>query len=446
MTCTILMMLILSISLWAKQEKVKQERKIIGLKIVGFTDDSVLKKEGAELGDLLVKYNGKKLASIQHLQELKQKVKKEKVKVVLKRDKAKITLKVPAGELGVYLQPVAKPHKIDKDAKVIKGIGKLGWDMGIENSFIASLWRIDEKFGSGMSYEDMVGLSGYAFRTQFHKDWCPSSPDATVGKDVGGELMEKLGYSYEYYLLQKPEIIDEESRKRMREKEEIEKIIIGSIDSGWPVMAVDLIEIPEWGIITGYQKDGKELFCRTYFDMTEDYEIAQKFPWVICVIKDKKKEVDLTDSYKHVLHFAKTLYETEKADDYYLGLSAITYWIEKLSDKEFFAGLDMEKFSQVNLANTWIVQSLSEARRIGGEFLKKHSEELGIDESVVEKMANIYQEEAEILSNMKEQGIVGPHFIQNKEQWTDEMREKQIESLKEIYKLEQEFHSLLEKI
>lgn len=440
--CTMLIFL-LSMQLLANEKIAKQEREILGLKIIGFTDESALEKEGAKLGDILLKYDGKKLKSIKHLQKLKQEVTKEKVKILLKRDKVKIALKVPAGELGAYFQPIAKPHKIDKNAKIIKGIGKLGFDMGIDNSFIACVWRIDEKFGSGISYEDMIGLSGYAFRTQFHKDWCPSSPDATCGKDVGGQLLEKLGYKYEYYLLQNPEIRDEESKERMREKEEIKTIIMKSIDNGWPVIALDLIEIPEWGIITGYQKHGQELFCRTYFDMTEDYEIAQKFPWVICVINGKKKDTGLTEAYENLIYFAKDLYDTEKADGYYLGLSAITYWMEKLDNKKFFAELDDEKFSQVNLANTWTIKSLSEARRIGSEFIERHSKELGIDKSIAENMVNIYKRESEILSNLIDEGDIGAYFIQDKEQWTDEMREKQIEALKAFYGLEQEFYSIL---
>lgn len=48
----------------------------------------------------------------------------------------------------------------------------------------------------------MVGLSGYGFRLKFFEGWCPSSPDATCGKDVGSVLLENLGFEFEMYALE----------------------------------------------------------------------------------------------------------------------------------------------------------------------------------------------------------------------------------------------------
>ena len=87
------------------------------------------------------------------------------------------------------------------------------------------------------------------------------------------------------------------------DKEGLYNKIKSSIDEGMPLIAIDLTQTHECGIITGYQKDGKELICRTYFDQNKDYEIAPKVPWAIVRIINKKK-VDVAPLYLESLKLA----------------------------------------------------------------------------------------------------------------------------------------------
>ncbi|MCK4666678.1 hypothetical protein KAU33_08005, partial [Candidatus Dependentiae bacterium] len=369
----------------------EEEMKSEGVIITGFPKKSEMKKAGAEAGDKLVMYNKQKVLSVEHLDVLKVLVKTDNVEVIVSRGGKEIPLTIPKGFLGIYLKDIVPEHKRDKDAVIIDGLGKLEWASGMENSFLACLYLLDQKFGQKISYIDILGLSGYGFRFAFHKDLCPSSPDATVPRDIGSEIMEKLGYEFEYVFADS----FKHAGKNKKSKEDMRKMITKSIDNGWPVIAIDLIEVAEWGLITGYQKKGAELFCRTYFDKTEGYEIAEKFPWIIVIIKSKKK-VDLAPLYRESLKVAKELYNTKKYKDYYSGLAASKYWIEFLQKKKNFRGKKSVRYEKMH-ANWWIYISLLKARGLNAKYLSNNKEKFGVHVPSIEILSELCKKEAELL-------------------------------------------------
>ncbi len=424
----------------AEEETSSQPEK--QLEIVGFIEESNLENVGAQVGDIIITYNGKLVYSLKNLGALKEAVQTSEVDVVLQRGDEKIKVTIPKGQLGVYLKENAPDHIVDKDAVIIDGIGRFDWGIGMENSFLAAVYRIDEKFAQNISYNDMVGLSGYGFRVHFFDGWCPSSPDATCGKDVGSELLEKLGYETETYFLLSADT-KEEFKEKSRTEEELREIIMKSINNGWPVIAIDLIEVPEWGLITGYQKDGKELFCRTYFDKTKGYEIAEKFPWIIVVIKDKK-DVELLPEYKNSLLLAKELYATPKYDYYFSGLKAIEEWIIALKNEESFKEMEEKKIEEVYLANWWTYYSLYDARDIAWQYLKDNHYKFDIDIELIKNLSELYQKEVQMLKDGF-QYVPSPHEGKNPADWSNEIRAKQVEILKTLLELEKEAYEQLSK-
>jgi len=426
-----------------EESECNKEKNIVGLEIVNFTEDSNLKKAGAQIGDIIIKYNGEKVDCIKVLNALKESVETPEVEVVLKRNDNEIKFTIPKGQIGVYLREVVPEHKVDEDAVIIEGIGKLGWGLGMENSFLGAVTRLDEKSGNDISYANISGLSGYAFRLQFFDGWCPSSPDATCGKDVGSEILEKLGYKFEVYHMA-TEFTDEDMVKSAISEDEIRKIIMKSIDSGWPVIAVDLIEIPEWGIITGYQKDGKELFCRTYFDKTKGYELAQKMPWVIFVIKNKE-DADIEALYKQSLRVAKEVYNTDKYENYFSGITAIKQWIKALENEKYFEEIDNEKLDEVILANWWIYYSLLDARNIATNYLSDNIEKFNVNEDLINEIIEKYKTEVEILQNGFK-NVPSQEMLQSGMKWDNQLRNKQIDTLNEFLDIEIEVNDILEKI
>ena len=426
---------------YAGEETSNTPEKEFKLVIVGFIDGSNMQKAGAEIDDILISYNNEKVHSIKHLGALKEAVQTKEVEVLVLRKDEKIKLIIPKGKMGIYIEEYAPDHKMDENAVIIEGTGKLEWGAGMENSFLAAVYRIDEKYGNNLSYTDIIGLSGYGFRTLFFDKWCPSSPDATCGFDSGSEILQKLGYEVEYFHLKNEQF--EEMGFPTKSEDEILEIILESIDRGWPVIALDLIDVPEWGIITGYQKEGKELFCRTYFDKTKRYEIAQKFPWVICIIK-KKENVDILPDYKKSILMAKTLYNTEKYENYFSGIKAFEEWIDALQDNEYLSSVEAEDVQEIWMANWWIYYSLFEARKIAQQYLMENKEKFGIDVELIDKLAELYAKETKIMEDGF--AFVPSPYGEKFSEWNEEIRAKQIEVMQALLQVENDVNDILLKI
>ena len=434
-----LMLLLISGNLISKETN---EESFMKLKIVGFGENSSLEKAGAKINDIFLNYNGKPVHNLNELNKLKEENKDEKVKVGILRGQAVITLEIPKGRLGAYLNEVVTKHPIDKDAVIIDGIGELKWGAGMENSFFGALSLVENKIGQHTSYNDLVGLSGYGFRLHFFKGFCPSSPDATIGKNVGTEIMKKLGYKVESYFLYKDEWKNEDVT--MKPESELRKAITESIDKGFPVIALDLIEVPEWGLITGYQKDGKEFFCRTYFDKVEEgYEIGKKFPWMIIIIKDYQK-ADISPLFNEVFEVAKELYNTEKYDKYYSGIRAIKEWIADLNDEKLYE-CDENALEEKRLANWWIFYSLSEARNVAADFLERNMSRFDKDPKLIKELSEIYKKETTLLRGHESQ-IPCPYINNPDLIWNKENRQNQIKVLNEFLELENQADEILKKI
>ncbi|MCF7913188.1 MAG: hypothetical protein K9M99_11710 [Candidatus Cloacimonetes bacterium] len=405
-----------------------------GLLITDFTENSVLQNAGAQKNDILWKYNGTIVESVEQLGELKKRVDTELVEVEVLHHAEHHVLQIPAGKIGVYLMLIPWEGVIDTDAVMIKGIGKLDWSSGMDNTFLGALEQIEKLKGQGLGYEDLMLLSGYSFRTNFFEGWCPSSPDATCGFNAGEEILKKLGYNYETIHLKGDEECTEDSLVNYMNKTEMISVIKASIDNGWPVLAIDLIQVPEWGVITGYQKDGKELLCRTYFDQADGYEIAQNIPFAIVIIHGKK-EVDLDPLYPEALKLAKVLYETENYNNYTNGIHAIDTWITHLNDEKVLMNASPEKFAEMSLANSYIYYSLAGARALTADYLKKNKEKFDVDQDLLAELSEIYEQEAELLqkgfSNLAALGGSA-----TPETWTIEMRRKELLTLDEFRNLE----------
>ena len=406
--------------------------------ITGFTENSNGKKAGLKIGDKILSYDGKMITSHKDLSDAIQSNESEKAKLIVQRADRSIELSIPKGLLGIYLQTVNQDHAIDDDAVIINGVDEVGWGIGMENTMLGCITQIQKKYGEEIPYADLLGMSGYGFRFHFFDGFCPSSPDGSVGFDCGTYLLENLGYKIEYYHLEEM-CREEEDVNKCNQKEMLNKII-ESIDQGNPILAVDLIQIPEWGIITGYQKEGKELFCRTYFDQTKGYEIATKFPWLIGVIENYKP-FDYKPMIPKSLEIAQTLYETENYGPYFSGLQGIEKWIKALLNDAFFEKLKLEKEQEVKLANWWIFYSWKEAKYQAINYLKKHKKDFNRDPEIINEMMENYQQQAAILDQFFPQ-IPSPH-VPDSPSLNNEIRMKQVEILRKVLNLEESFLNLL---
>jgi hypothetical protein len=283
-----------------------------------------------------------------------------------------------------------------------------------------------------------MGVSGGAFRVHFHKEWCPSSPDATVGLDTGAEAMKALGFSYEYHHLAG------EATAFGETKEAITEAIMKSIDAGRPVIAIDLIEVPEWGVITGYQRGGSEFLCRTYFDKQEGYSLAEKFPWVVVIVTDKKAPPSDEENYKNALRIATEVAKTESFGDYYSGTAALEGWIKRLS-MDNFAAMEPDRFEECMLANAWIYARLADDRTYAARFLDNLVEQFPKFKDPLSSLSAIYSDQVQTLKGSAENAPF-PYGLGPGETWTGDMRGEEVKTLKSVLEKEREAAELLEQI
>jgi len=392
----------------------EQPAELTRLVVTGLLTGGAGEKAGIMIDDVFIKYDGKSVSTRNELNEYKNQVKGDSVEIAVLRDDKEITLKIQKGSIGVFMKELLPDIKYKEDAVVIEGIPKLGWETGKINSFLGCVELVANHLGIKKDYVEINGISGAAFRLHFCKDWCPSSPDPTCGYNNGEDALKALGLEYKSYSLSPDG----------KNKPKIKKAIMESIDKKIPVIAIDLIDTAEWGLVTGYQDNGEELLCRTYFDKRNSYEIAQKFPWVLYVITGKKDVAKDTKLYQQSF---KTIYAnltTKNYGQYFSGINAFDQWIEHL-EKSDFAKMDSAKFNNAVFANGWIFDRLAVDRNDAVVYLESIAVKIPELSKKLTELANIYKEEAKILQETNV-NIPNSNIIKSSIEWTSEMRQEQI--------------------
>lgn len=420
-------LLVVGLVLMSKAAECVEPQDSTRLVVQSVVPDLPAEMAGIQPGDVFLEYSGIPVHTLNDLFELKKAVKTDSVDVVILRDTKKITLKLPAGQMGVYLKELLPEIEYKEDAVVIDGIPKLDWATGKFNSFLAAVEAIANHLGIDKDYLYINGVSGAAFRLHFHKSWCPSSPDPTCGYNAGEEALKALGLKYHFQWVPQE---DTAGQQRLR------KDIMASIDRGMPVIAIDLINVPEWGIITGYQAHGKELVCRTYFDRREGYDLAEKFPWAVCFVDGKKQLPADIENYKRSFAIALENLTTPEYGEYASGLAAFDKWIERLQTDDFTA-MDDEKYISIANANAWIYDRLADDRGLAVQYLEQIGDKFPRLSEKLKELAKLYNEESELLKPT-EDVIVYEFNMKNRIDWSPKMREEAVVRLKRAKAKEEE--------
>ncbi len=316
---------------------------------------------------------------------------------------------------------------------IIEGVGRLQWGKGMESTYIGALTVAMNAIGEDVTYDYLMGISGAAFRLHRY-GWCPSAPDASVGFNHANPAMRVLGYKI---------VGIPSSSEKPEDVEKVRKAVMESIDRGYPVLAIDLKEVPDWGVIVGYADGGKEFLCRTYYDKTEECSKAEKWPWVVDIIKEKTDKPDTKESILKSLEIAVEVANTEKYGNYFSGFAAYEDWIINLLDDSTFESIDREKLGSMTHANAWSYSSLIDAREAAVKYLHSITDNFGKESTQhLTKAAEIYEK---IVAKLKEGSKYAPYPWQLKdgEQWTAEMRHAEAGVLKEVLALERKANGRL---
>jgi|WetSurMetagenome_2_1015567.scaffolds.fasta_scaffold32511_2 hypothetical protein len=394
------------------------------LEVTGLVPDGPATKAGILVGDALTSYEGKPMGCRADLARVQAAVQVDSVVASFRRGNKELSYVLPKGKLGIYFAEWMNDVPPDSDAKLIAGVPALSWNE--MNSFMGALQAIGHKIGDHSGYAILCGASGAAFRTQFFDTWCPSSPDPTVGYDAGAAILKARGLSATWLH------VSSDGKNKPQILEAIKK----SIDAGMPVLAIDLVEMPEWGVIIGYQKNGEELLCHTYFDKHKLYEVAQKFPFAVAILKRDSKARNDDVSVKQGFGIVAENLTTEKYGEYYSGLAAFDKWMARLRDDDF-TKLDSAGLSNVIQANYWIYQRLIADRKTGLDYLDIMAQRMPGLEPRTASLQALYRQEVETLEPLLEQ-LPSPENVKPGWDWSKVDRDKEYAVLAAARALEEQ--------
>jgi len=328
--------------------------------------------------------------------------------------------------------------------RVLEGVPPLGWGKGIECTFFGALDATLRFLGEPVDYVYLMGVSAAAFRLRFHQpDWCPSSPDAALDETYAQKALKSVGYS--------GQLITKENTSQ----EEINRIIREEIKKGIPVVAIDLVRVPDWGVVTGYH-NGKFL-CRSYYDKGDEYSAAEKDPWAILKLEKAEPVPDRLESIRGSFKLAVELANKERIDNYANGLAAYNAWIKDLENEDTLSKLDEATFRHYWHVNGWVYDSLFDARLAATKYLGRVEEEFPEEEKeMIREAAKKFESIKTALFDswiyfplpgwVKKGKIWTPKRMIDGDTWTQEMRKNGAETLKKIKQKEKEAFEVLSRI
>ena len=330
----------------------------------------------------------------------------------------------------------------------VKHAGDKVWVPGAERlagncRYISALASAAGALGSTTSYNELMGLSGTAFRFLFHHKWCPSSFEKRAGFYVQ-EGMKVLGY--------RGEAIPPNGQEA---RERITREIMSSVDSGYPVVACGWIGA-ESGLITGYADAGRTLFGRSFdFEIDPNAELdsdgyghTEDMPRAaIHVIRGAGEPCNRRQAVIKSLHSAVDSANAgclDEAKHYLSGFSAYETWIRDLREEDRigavvdrFDAIERGEGRSIALHTNWYCYlSLDYARREAGPYLSSLSREItGAAGAHLSSAGEIYSKLHQALT---EGSTYAPRGLPKDQAWTEAMHQSQADALSTALELEKQ--------
>jgi len=316
--------------------------------------------------------------------------------------------------------------------KTLEGIRGLSWQDLEMNTFVAALQRSLEFLGEDYSYSTLMGLSGAAFRLQIHRTGlCPSGPDATCGFDSAGHILKTL--RFDHRILQ---AADGEKKIRAAVKK--------NITAGRPAIAIDLIKVPDWGLIVGVDDQGRYQALTFYNEQKNKPQPAEKNPWTVYLLGDRLGPVNRDQAEMNSLFLLKNLLENRSYGAYHTGWAGFESWLEILGNIGKFLAGSGEKRHEHLLGNYWNYISLVDSRRAARTYLQEEIRYRRFDnDALYRKMGDLFGQEVEALSRYP---IHPPFQDEGRAMLEDENIHRQIEALQQAVELEKKVVGLWERL
>jgi hypothetical protein len=297
---------------------------------------------------------------------------------------------------------------------------------GHPNTVFKSMAIAFQAIGADVTYVDLMGISGAAFRVQVGNNFCPSSPHPHLGFQCDSRAQEALGYGFALYGCERD---DEAGVTRVK------KAVVASIDRGWPV----LMDEEETGLVVGYTNGGKDLLVRDPYSKKGDAPTRlEEWSWgfaVIAKMPHRASRESIVNSLKVAVKMARV--EERLEHGYACGFAAYERWISELIDETIVAGSNPEGEALI-LGNAHIYYCLVDARRCASAYLEGTQGEFS-DELTRHLLgaAALYREIAAKLDTGWD-NVPWPWKLRSVSDWTMQHRRNQASLLADVLVLERQ--------
>jgi hypothetical protein len=300
----------------------------------------------------------------------------------------------------------------------IEGVGPIrGFAKGRDNTFTHCLELVLEAVGRPITYDELMGLSGLAFRLQFRTDrWDVGNPDPLVGANCLPALFSAIGYDYDTWVVRREEIAEAEA---------LRQAVKQSIDLGAPVLAANIIPPEDWGIIVGYRPD-RTWLCRSYNGGAERVDQPAKgWPTAVVILSRRLPRPDPAKAHLDSIRRAIELFDKRGEGAHSLGTKAFDDWYQSLRN--------VRDETYVH-ANFWTYIGLIDARAAAVRYLRSIARQFGPREVHLNTAADWYDKEVQVLLK----GIVN---VPSERAYPDslppkELRDHQVDVLRQAQILE----------
>lgn len=282
----------------------------------------------------------------------------------------------------------------------IDGVSSLHWGIGKDVTFFGSLEATLQATDRPYKYSDLMGWSGFAFRTRrFEGDngqlgstsdgvgECPEVFNA-IEKSTGWRIKNDIGNRITNYTEQ-------------LNMETLAPEIISAVDAGLPALTYP----PHWNmaVIYGYENNGERVLLRDYFKGDEEYVLktSELVPFLL-FIEDKGNPSPRKDTFLQALRIAvhnwkrNPLYTPYNMGHYHYGAAGFRKWEEHI--KKQIAGADVK--GGIGFVHPFLMACLLDARKSAVVFLRENCELLGDDgKKNLEHAAKLYEQETHLISS-----------------------------------------------
>jgi hypothetical protein len=293
-----------------------------------------------------------------------------------------------------------------------------GFANGRDSTFVHCLEVLLDGWGRNISYDDLMGVSGLAFRFQIRMDgWDTSSPDPVCGASVLDAMFGFVGCDYELRVVHRDDLTAADA---------LVKAIHESIDHGVPVLAANIIPPEDWGIITGYRQQ-RQWICRSYNGGAEAVDMpATAWPTGVVLLTNRRKPPAERLLHVDAIRRSIELFEQGGTGDYAVGRKAFSTWAEMVR---------APRDNRYVHPNFWIYISLIDARAAAVRYLKSHAAQFGSKDRFIVMAADWYDQEVRML-------IQNLQFVPNARMYPTsippaETRNQQIETIQKALMLEE---------